>query len=52
MMIQSNVNARIEGEGKHIEDVSKWFHETLKHVFVKPKETVIFKGYSWYLIKK
>ena len=52
MMIQSNVNARIEGEGKHIKDVSKWFHETLKHVFVKPKETVIFKGYSWYLKKQ
>ncbi len=49
MMIQSNVNAKIEGEGRTVEDVSDWFHKTLEDVFVKPKETAIFRGYSWYL---
>lgn len=49
MMIQSNVNAKIEGEGRTVEDVSRWFHKTLEKVFVKSKETVIFRGYSWYL---
>ena len=52
MMIQSNVNAKIEGEGRKIDEVSEWFRKTLGNVFVKPKETVIFKGYSWYLQRK
>lgn len=51
MMIQSNVNAKIEGEGRAIEEVAEWFHRTLKKVFVNPKETLVFKGYSWYLIR-
>lgn len=52
MMIQSNVNAKIEGEGRSVEEVSAWFQKTLGKVFSKPKETVIFKGYSWYLVRE
>ena len=51
MMIQSNVNAKIEGEGRKIDEVSEWFRKTLGNIFVKPKETVIFRGYSWYFRK-
>lgn len=49
MMIQSNVNARIEGEGKSIEEVRKWFEQSLAAIFDTEQKTVIFAGYSWYI---
>ena len=49
MMIQSNVNARIEGEGRDIEDVRRWFEQSLEPVFQKEQKTAIFTGYSWYV---
>ncbi len=49
MMIQSNVNARIEGEGRNTEDVRKWFEQSLEAVFHKEQKTAIFSGYSWYI---
>lgn len=52
MMIQSNVNAKIEGEGRKVEDVIKWFRESLVALFRNEKEKLIFKGYSWYLQRK
>lgn len=50
MMIQSNVNAKIEGEGRNIDEVRKWFAESLTPIFNKERKTVIFKGYSWYMV--
>ena len=49
MMIQSNVNAKIEGEGRDIEEVRRWFEQSLISVFHKEQKTAIFTGYSWYL---
>ena len=49
MMIQSNVNAKIEGEGRNIEEVRKWFEQSLKSVFHNRQKTAIFTGYSWYM---
>ena len=44
MMLQSNVNAKIEGEGRDEEEVRKWFEKSLAPVFGKEKERLIFNG--------
>lgn len=49
MMIQSNVNTKIEGAGKRIEEVHDWFESTLNPIFGNSKQLLVFKGYSWYL---
>ena len=49
MMIQSNVNARIEGSGNPIKNVRKWFEWSTTPLFQGGKRTVIFTGYSWYM---
>lgn len=49
MMIQSNVNAKIEGEGRTSEDVCKWFERSTAPLFHGEKRTIIFTGYSWYM---
>lgn len=49
MMIQSNVNAKIEGDGRTIEEVREWFEKTLTPVFDEGRKTLIFTGYSWYM---
>ena len=49
MMIQSNVNVKIEGEGRSAKEIRKWFEQSLKAVFNQEKKKVIFKGYSWYM---
>ncbi len=49
MMIQSNVNAKIDGEGRKEEDVYQWFKSTLSPVFHESEQRLLFKGYSWYL---
>ena len=49
MMIQSNVNAKIEGEGRNIEGVRRWFEQSLESVFYNGQKTAIFTGYSWYM---
>lgn len=51
MMIQSNVNAKIDGEGRDIEEVHKWFEDTLTPIFTNIVEKLVFKGYSWYMQK-
>lgn len=50
MMIQSNINAKIEGEGRAVSEVQKRFYESLKSVFRNETEKLIFTAYSWYLI--
>lgn len=47
MMIQSNVNSKIEGEGRSIQDIQKWFERTLTPIFMNRKQQLVFTGYSW-----
>lgn len=49
MMIQSNVNVKIE-RGENEEAVRNWFKRTLSPIFDN-NQTVIFKGYCWYIKK-
>jgi hypothetical protein len=49
MMIQSNVNAKIEEEGMDILEVEKWFQKSLKPIFDEDNKTLLFSGYSWYI---
>lgn len=49
MMIQSNVNAKIEGGVKDVDEVRRWFYRTLEEFFASGRRTVLFHGYSWYL---
>lgn len=49
MMLQSNVSAKIEGEGRNKEEVKKWFERFLTPIFGGEKKTLIFTGYSWYM---
>ncbi|MDE7321207.1 MAG: class I SAM-dependent methyltransferase [Lachnospiraceae bacterium] len=50
MMIQSNVNARIDAGERKEEAAYQWFQETLTPIFHGENQTLLFKGYSWYLI--
>jgi len=52
MMIQSNVNAKIETGEKKEEDISQWFQKTLSPIFHDQAQRLSFKGYSWYLQNK
>lgn len=52
MMIQSNVNARIEKDERKEADVHQWFWQTLSPVFHNQTQRLLFKGYSWYLKKQ
>ena len=49
MMIQSNVNVRIEGNERSADQVRRWFCKTLADIFASGKQTVFFTGYSWHL---
>ena len=49
MMIQSNVNAKIEKGIRDTGEVREWFVQSLEPVFGGAKKTFIFTGYSWYL---
>ena len=51
MMIQSNVNSRIEAGDVSEVDVQLWMKESLDPVFTGKEKTLIFSGYSWYIIK-
>ena len=52
MLIQSNVNSKIEGEGQDINTIREWFGESLKEIFEGRPQTLIFEGYSWYIISQ
>lgn len=49
MMIQSNVNAKIENGENSVKAVRKWFEQSATPLFQGEKKTVIFAGYSWYM---
>lgn len=52
MMIQSNVNAKIEKEGQKETDVREWFEQSLKDIFAEKSRTLLFEGYGWCVILK
>lgn len=53
MLLQSNVIAQVEEKGRDIEEVRRYFTESVQPYFVSGrKEKLIFDGYSWYLRSK
>ncbi len=47
MMIQSNVNAKIDGGVQNEDAVYRWFENTLSPVFHGQNQCLLFKGYRW-----
>ena len=52
MLIQSNVNAQIEGGSISADEAKDWMMESLAPIFEQSKKNLIFHGYSWYIRKK
>lgn len=52
MLIQSNVNAKIEGREMSEEEVKLFFETSIDTIFDQESKTILFQGYSWYLQKK
>ncbi|WP_026669708.1 class I SAM-dependent methyltransferase [Butyrivibrio sp. AE3006] len=52
MLIQSNVNARIEGGEISEDEARSWMTESLRPVFEDLERKLIFYGYSWYIRKE
>lgn len=51
MMIQSNVNAKVEKGEQTEEEVRKWMKQSLEPIFQNKKQAHIFEGYNWYIQK-
>jgi Methylase involved in ubiquinone/menaquinone biosynthesis len=51
MMIQSNVNVKIEKGKWDAGEVREWFVQSLGPVFKGEKQTLMFTGYSWCLMR-
>lgn len=49
MMIQSNVNSRIENGEVTAKEVKAWMMDSLEPVFEGEEKKLIFSGYSWYI---
>lgn len=49
MLIQSNVNARIEDGTLSPEEVRSWMKESLLPIFGDEEKRLVFYGYSWYI---
>ena len=52
MMIQSNVNAKIESGSMAESEVREWMKKTLQDIFGGEAKTLIFSGYNWYIYKR
>ena len=52
MMIQSNVNEKIEKSILSVDEVRNWMFHSLQPIFNGEKKTLLFAGYSWYIRKK
>ena len=52
MMIQSNVNEKVERGDFSVKEVRNWMENSLKPLFYNQKQTLIFEGYNWYIRKK
>jgi ubiquinone/menaquinone biosynthesis C-methylase UbiE len=51
MMIQSNVNSRVESGEIAEEEARSWMKQSLSKIFGDQEKTLIFYGYSWYIRK-
>ena len=51
MMIQSNVNSRVESGEISEEEARSWMKSSLQKIFGDGEKTLIFYGYSWYIRK-
>jgi hypothetical protein len=49
MLIQSNVNDRIENGITTPDKVRQWMQETLAPIFSDTDRQLVFSGYSWYI---
>lgn len=47
MMLQSDVNVRMDGKEKTRLEIEDWFTATLTPVFQKEREVGVFEGYYW-----
>ena len=52
MMIQSNVNSKVESGEVPEADARLWMKESLAPIFGNEEKKLIFSGYSWYIRKK
>ena len=52
IMIQSNVNAKIESGSMTESEVREWMKKSLQDIFVGEAKTLIFSGYNWYIYKR
>lgn len=52
MMIQSNVNVKIENNIYSEAKVRTWMRNTLSDIFKGKEQTLVFQGYHWDIIKK
>lgn len=51
MMIQSNVNIKLESGAVNEENARDWLEKSLTPVFENREKTLYFKGYNWYIYK-
>ena len=51
MMIQSNVNSKVESGEMAENEVREWMKESLSPIFEGKEKSLIFSGYSWYIRK-
>lgn len=51
MMIQSNVNEKIERGSMSTEEIRRWMKDSLQPIFNGKDRTLIFRGYNWYIRK-
>ena len=51
LLIQSNVNVRIEKGITTPDKVKQWMKETLSPIFSNADRQLVFSGYSWYIRK-
>ena len=49
MMIQSNVNVKIESGEYTVDDAKEWMLSTLSPIFDGHERELIFSGYTWYI---
>lgn len=49
MMIQSNVNSKIESGERSETDIRKWMKASLEPIFGESDRELVFYGYSWYI---
>lgn len=52
MMIQSNVNEKVEKGIMSVEEVRSWMRNSLQPIFNGENRTLIFEGYNWYIRKR